>query len=116
MDVARRFRGALPRESRSVALHDQRLRATQVRGNADSVWCGPFADALELGGSIGVFSSLLAPRCDRLTTIDAAPTAVASARRRLAGASHVDVIPARFPMRSRFATSTSWSPLRSSTT
>ncbi len=56
---------------------------------------GPFADALELGGSIGVFSSLLAPRCDRLTTIDAAPTAVASARRRLAGASHVDVIARR---------------------
>ena len=47
---------------------------------------GPFAHALELGGSIGVFSELLAPRCERLTTIDAAPTAVAAARRRLAGA------------------------------
>ena len=26
---------------------------------------GPFACALELGGSIGVFSAMLAPRCDR---------------------------------------------------
>jgi protein-L-isoaspartate O-methyltransferase len=47
---------------------------------------GPFAHALELGGSIGVFSAMLAPRCHRLTTIDAAPTAVELARQRLAGA------------------------------
>jgi hypothetical protein len=46
---------------------------------------GPFAHALELGGSIGVFSALLAPRCERLDTIDGAPTAVAAARARLAG-------------------------------
>lgn len=58
---------------------------------------GPFADALELGGSIGVFSSLLAPRCDRLSTIDAAPTAVASACRRLSGAPYVDVILGEIP-------------------
>ena len=45
---------------------------------------GPFAHALELGGSIGVFSALLAPRCERLDTLDAAPTAVAAARERLA--------------------------------
>jgi predicted TPR repeat methyltransferase len=44
---------------------------------------GPFARALELGGSIGVFSALLAPRCERLDTLDAAPTAVALARERL---------------------------------
>lgn len=37
---------------------------------------GPFADALELGASIGVFSALLAPRCRRLRTIDFSPTAV----------------------------------------
>ena len=45
---------------------------------------GPFERALELGGSIGVFSSLLAPRCRRLETLDAAPTAVTAARLRLA--------------------------------
>jgi cyclopropane fatty-acyl-phospholipid synthase-like methyltransferase len=45
---------------------------------------GPFASALELGGSIGVFSAQLAPHAASLTTIDGAPTAVAMARRRLA--------------------------------
>lgn len=49
---------------------------------------GPFERALELGGSIGVFSSLLAPRCRRLDTLDAAPTAVATARKRLAPHAH----------------------------
>jgi cyclopropane fatty-acyl-phospholipid synthase-like methyltransferase len=58
---------------------------------------GPFASALELGGSIGVFSSMLAPRCVQLTTIDAAATAVAAARRRLAGCSHVRVVLGSIP-------------------
>jgi cyclopropane fatty-acyl-phospholipid synthase-like methyltransferase len=58
---------------------------------------GPFEHALELGASIGVFSALLAPRCRALTTIDAAPTAVAAARRRLAGLGHVRVILGAIP-------------------
>jgi SAM-dependent methyltransferase len=58
---------------------------------------GPFADALELGASIGVFTQLLAPRCDRLTTVDGAPTAVAAARRRLADVPDVDVILGEIP-------------------
>ena len=58
---------------------------------------GPFAHALELGGSIGVFSSMLARRSARLTTIDAAPTAVAIARRRLAGHGHVHAVPGSIP-------------------
>lgn len=55
--------------------------------------CGPgqFSRALELGASIGVFSELLASRCVRLVTIDAAPTAVRAAGQRLDGLSHVDV-------------------------
>ncbi len=31
---------------------------------------GPFRSAVELGGSIGVFSSLLASRCSNLVTLD----------------------------------------------
>ena len=65
---------------------------------------GPFASALELGGSNGAFTALLAPRCRALITLDAAPTAVALARQRLAGdpaLAHVDVraavIPADIP-------------------
>lgn len=45
---------------------------------------GPFDNALELGGSIGVFSARLAPRCRALTTLDYSPTAVRRARAALA--------------------------------
>ena len=58
---------------------------------------GPFTRALELGSSIGVFSALLAPRCDALVTIDSAPTAVASARRRLADKPNVEAILGSIP-------------------
>ncbi len=44
---------------------------------------GPFRSALELAGSIGVFSAMLAPRCEELTTIDFSETAVAQARQEL---------------------------------
>jgi SAM-dependent methyltransferase len=49
---------------------------------------GPFRSALELGGSIGVFSARLAPRCQALTTIDFAPSAVEAARGELAPYPH----------------------------
>ena len=58
---------------------------------------GPFALALELGASIGVFSAMLAPRCRRLTTIDAAPTAVEAARRRLADTRGVQILEGKIP-------------------
>lgn len=64
---------------------------------------GRFASALELGGSIGVFSARLAPRCDSLITIDAAPSAVEAARERLAdqpqAAVTLGAIPADIPRR-----------------
>jgi SAM-dependent methyltransferase len=58
---------------------------------------GPFACALELGGSIGVFSRLLAPRCRSLVTIDGSQTAVAVARRRLAGRAGLTAVAGRIP-------------------
>ncbi len=58
---------------------------------------GPFDSALELAGSIGVFSEMLAPRCRRLATVDVAPTAVRAARGRLAGAPQVEVILGAIP-------------------
>jgi Nodulation protein S (NodS) len=58
---------------------------------------GPFSCALELGGSIGVFSALLAPRCRRLVTVDAAPTAVAAARARLGGHPQVQALVGPIP-------------------
>jgi hypothetical protein len=58
---------------------------------------GPFQSAIELGSSIGVFSARLAPRCRSLVTIDAAPTAVTEARRRLGGATGVSPIVGSIP-------------------
>lgn len=58
---------------------------------------GPFRCALELGSSIGVLSVRLAPRCRSLVTVDAAPTAVAEARRRLAGVPGVTAILGAIP-------------------
>ncbi|MBJ7328610.1 MAG: methyltransferase domain-containing protein [Solirubrobacteraceae bacterium] len=65
--------------------------------------CGPqrHQRALELGGSLGVFSKLLAPRSRELITIDASPTAVLRARTRLTGSPWaqplVGVIPDELP-------------------
>jgi SAM-dependent methyltransferase len=65
--------------------------------------CGdvPYRRGLELGASIGVFSQRLAERCQALDTIDAAPSAVAAARRRLAGVPgvtvHAGAIPEAIP-------------------
>jgi len=58
---------------------------------------GPFTCALELGGSIGVFSAMLAPRCERLVTVDVSPTAVAHARSLLADHPTVDPIVGAIP-------------------
>ncbi len=73
-------READPWGYRSSAYERAKYRAT-----LEACGRGPFASALELGGSIGEFSALLAPRCRRLTTIDASPTAVARARVRVTG-------------------------------
>lgn len=61
--------------------------------------CGPapLGCVLELGAAAGVFSALLAPGCDRLTTIDFSPTAVTIARERLAGHAHVTVVEGSVP-------------------
>ena len=58
---------------------------------------GPFGHALELGASIGVLSARLAKRCRELVTIDAAPTAVRDARRRLDDNDSVQVILGTIP-------------------
>lgn len=60
-----------------------------------------YARGLELGCSIGVLTARLAPLCDALVACDAAPSAVASARERLAAQAHVvltcGVIPGDLP-------------------
>jgi cyclopropane fatty-acyl-phospholipid synthase-like methyltransferase len=48
-----------------------------------------FANAFEIGCSIGVLTRLLAKRCTRLLAVDVAEAALAQARRRCAGLDHV---------------------------
>jgi predicted TPR repeat methyltransferase len=50
-----------------------------------------FRRALEAGASIGVFTEMLADRCDELIAVDVSERAVAVARRRLSGKGHVRV-------------------------
>lgn len=50
-----------------------------------------FRRAFEAGSSIGVFTAMLAPRCDELLAVDASEKAVRSARERLSGQEHVRV-------------------------
>jgi predicted TPR repeat methyltransferase len=50
-----------------------------------------FRRALEAGASIGVFTEMLAVRCDELLAVDVSEKAVAAARERLAGLDHVTV-------------------------
>lgn len=69
----------------------------KYRATLAACGAGPFDSALELGASIGVFSALLAPRCRSLVTVDAAPTAVARARARLAGRDGVTVVQGDIP-------------------
>ena len=50
-----------------------------------------FRRALEAGASIGVFTEMLANRCEELLAVDVSVRAVAAARRRLSGLGHVRV-------------------------
>jgi predicted TPR repeat methyltransferase len=50
-----------------------------------------FRRALEAGASIGVFTEMLADRCDELLAVDVSERAVAVARQRLSGRGHVKV-------------------------
>ena len=58
-----------------------------------------YANALEIGCSIGVFTALLAQRCDAVTAIDASATAIAAARAaKIANATfEVGTLPRDFP-------------------
>jgi len=52
---------------------------------------------LELGCSVGVFTEMLAPRCESLLAVDFSPTALGHARRRLEGAANVELAERRLP-------------------
>jgi SAM-dependent methyltransferase len=53
--------------------------------------------ALELGCSVGVFTAMLAPRCDRLLAVDFSPTALAHASKRVGDCADVELRQAVLP-------------------
>ena len=57
----------------------------------------PLGRVLEVGCSIGVFTAMLAPRCEALTAIDFSERAIELARARLVDVSRVELAQASFP-------------------
>ena len=65
---------------------------TKYAATLEACGPGPFESALELGGSIGVFSAQLASRCRALATIDFSRVAVRAAEVELAPYPHAQAI------------------------
>ena len=86
----RALRAPRPRVRRPLGLRDQRLRAGEVPAHAGLPAGGDRA-TLEIGCSIGVFTAMLAPRCDSLLAVDFSPTALERARRAAAGQDAVEL-------------------------
>jgi protein-L-isoaspartate O-methyltransferase len=92
-DFERRYRA----DSDPWRYADSEYERAKYEATLTACGDGPFRAALELGGSVGVFSALLAPRCERLTTIDFSETAAALSRERLRGQPQVEVVVGRIP-------------------
>ncbi len=75
------------------SLYERRKRAVTLA----SLPRERYADALEVGCSVGALAVDLAGRCDRLLAVDASATAYELARERTAAIDHVDVRRARVP-------------------
>ena len=90
--TARDFEQRYRDETDPWSYEDSPYEKAKYEATLAACGSGPFASALELGGSIGVFTELLAPRCKKLTTIDVARTAAAMARRRVADFPGVEVL------------------------
>ena len=111
-DFERRYRAcADPWGYRSSPYERSKYAAT-----LDACGRGPFEAALELGGSIGVFSTQLAPRCRSLTTVDFSPTAAREALAALGSILTSAYSSGRSRRRCPRASSISWSRPRSSIT
>lgn len=88
------FEALYREQSDPWGYHSSAYEREKYHATLEACGPGPFTAGLELGGSIGVFTGLLAARCDALISLDAAPTAVAAARShvaRLALAGRIDV-------------------------
>lgn len=66
--------------------------------------CSHYAEAFEIGCSLGVLTAQLAPRCGHLLAVDVSEAALAQARARCAGLAQVEIqqlrVPEEFPRQS----------------
>jgi hypothetical protein len=91
------FESLYQREDDPWGYRSRDYERGKYRATLEACGPGPFASALELGASIGVFSAMLAPRCLHLTTLDGAPTAVRAAEQLLSGEPNVEVLLGTIP-------------------
>ncbi len=98
---AEAFEARYRRESDPWRYRTSPYERAKYEATLEACGPGPFTSALELGGSIGVFSARLAPRCRSLTTLDFSHTAVDSAQSQLRSHPHaralLGTIPAGIP-------------------
>jgi SAM-dependent methyltransferase len=94
---AERFERKYERDADPWRYESSRYERDKYGATLAALPAGRFARALELGCSIGVFSELLAPRCEQLVALDFSARALASARRRLAATAGVELLQAAFP-------------------
>ena len=75
--------------------------AEKYRVTLDALGARRFVRAFEIGCSIGVFTAMLAPRCEALLAVDVSEAALVQARRRCAGLPQVTcermTVPNGFP-------------------
>jgi SAM-dependent methyltransferase len=69
----------------------------KYRRTLDALPEGRIASVLEVGCSIGVFTQMLAARCERVLAVDFSERALALARERLGGVANAELRHVRFP-------------------
>jgi SAM-dependent methyltransferase len=62
-----------------------------------AIGTGPYAQVLEIGCSIGIFTQLLAPRCSALVAMDYSPRALELATARVGSLANVELLQGTFP-------------------
>ena len=90
-DLAEHFDGIYSRSVDPWSYETSEYEAAKYRSTLAALPERRIRNSLEMGCSIGVFTAMLAERCDRVVAADFSPLAVERARRRLASLSNVTV-------------------------
>jgi len=91
------FEGLYERDEDPWGFASSLYEAQKYDATLEALGGRHFADALELGCSIGVFTARLAGHCERVLALDVSERAVARARERLTGLPAVEVRRATLP-------------------